>query len=317
MRKDLIIDLGVSVTGFVTDILGKAAIPGLSLGSVLLKRGLETYSANQYLKNEGIRRLVVFKHLCDNLEALVSKQRPKTEELTYIFGIYKELRKNVDDILKALNSSFYSDILKRAYDDYPGKDKKTEAIDKIIKLELIPAIVHFIHKDLGENKTFDSFVDMQLASFDNDKLHDVWLEIWQVKGYNMLYNSYSEFIDAQIKDNKSKITGKGNSDKFEAFKKNMERWQLYMDTLSSFTELGDIHLFLLNYKQYRPSESRAFDIVKFAKNYMIDPIDMEDKISGTIDSLKMYIDALLTLTRLNQTGGSRSNVRVHRVKQIY
>ena len=316
MRKDLIIDLGVSVTGFVTDVLGKAAIPGLSMGTMLLKRGLETYSANQYLKNEGIRRLVVFKHLCDNLEVLVSRQ-PKTEELTYIFSLYKELRKNVDDILKALNSSVYSDILKRAYDDYPGKDKKTEAIDKIIKLELIPAIVHFIHKDLGENKTFDSFVDMHLASFDNDKLHDVWLEIWQTKGYNMLYNSYSEFIDAQIKDNKGKITGKGNSDKFEAFKKNMERWQLYMDTLSSFTELGDIHLFLLNYKQFRPAESRTFDIIKFAKNYMIDPIDMEDKISGTIESLKMYIDALLTLTRLNQTGGgSRSKGLVRRFKNI-
>ncbi len=304
------VDLGASVASFVTDVLGKSSIPGLSLGSLVLKRGIETYEANQYLKSEGIKRLVIFKHLCNNLEILVARQ-PKTEELTYVFGLYKESRKNVDDILKTLGTSLYSDILKRAYDDYPGRDKKTEAIDKIIKLELIPAIVDFIHKDLGGDKTFDAFVNIQLAAFDNEKMHDVWLDMWQTKGYNMLYNRYSDYVDGVIKENKSKITGKGSSEKLEEFKKNIERWQLYMDTLSSFTEIGDIHLFLLNYKEYRSSGSRTFDIMKFAKRYMIDPISMENNIDDTISHIKMYIDALLTITRLNQTGGRKpvSNLR--------
>lgn len=305
--KDLIVDIGASVTSFVTDVLGKSSIPGLSLGSLIIKRGIQTYEANQYLKNEGIKDLVVFKHMCDNLEVLVSRQK-KTDELNYVFKTYKGLRQNVDNILQIFSESLYSDVLKKAYDDYPGKDKQTEAIDKIIKLELIPSIVHFINTEL-KDKTFNSFVDIQLATFDNEKLHDVWVQMWQTKGFNLLYNSYSEFIDAQIKEHKSLLSGSGklsksNQDKLDALKKNMESWQLYMDTLSSFTQIEDIHLFLLNYKMLRATEERQFDIAKFARRYMVDPVKMENMINETIQSLEIYVDALLTLTRVNQTGGS-------------
>lgn len=300
--KELIVDIGSSVTSFVTDVLSQSAIPGLALGSLVIKRGMESYVANQYLKNEGIKHLVVFKHLCNNLEELVARQK-QTAELKYVFSNYLVLRNNVDNILQTFSESLYSDILKKAYDDYPGKDKKTASIDKIIKLELIPSIVHFI-KDLPENKTFNMFVDIQLTTFDNEKLHDVWINMWQEKGFSMLYNSYSEFVEAQIKDNKGRLK---TQDKLDAFKKNMERWQLYMDTLSSFTQIEDIHLFLLNYKELR-TEHKPFDIVKFAKKFMVDPVNMENMITETTHDLKTYIDAILTICRLSQpqTGGSKT-----------
>lgn len=311
--KESLADLGYGVASFVTEILEKSSIPGLSLGTIIAKRGIETYNSNQYLKTEGIKNLVIIKHLCNNLETLVARQ-PKTAELTYVYSRYKPVRVRVDALLQKFSESVYSDALKEAYDEYPGKDKNTDAIDKLIKLELIPSIVQFIHSDLKGNQTFNAFVDAQLSAFDDERLHDVWVQMWQTNGFNMLYNNYSDFVDAQIKDHKSILAGKPGP-KLDAFKKNMEKWQLYMDTLSSFTQIEDIHLFLVNYKAAaRASPSKAFDIFKFAKNYMVNSVEMENMIKETFKELNIYTDSLFAIMRLNlkqQLGGSKKISKLH------
>lgn len=306
-----LIDMGVSVSGFVTDILNKSAIPGLSFGSYIVKRGLETYGANQYIKNEGIKTLVVFKQLCKNMELLISRQ-PKTEELNYVFKNYKEVYKNLDDILLTLNESIYGDVLRKEYNLYPssGIKKSDGSVTGLIKLELIPAIVNFIQTELkGPGLViFNQFVESQLSAFDNEKTHDIWVTTWQNSGLPLLYDRYTEFMNAQLK-------GKIHND---IFKKNLESWQLYMDTLSSFTQIEDIYMFLINYKYTKPKH-KPFNIITFSKKYMLDPVKMENNIRTTLINLDIYIDSILTIVKVNEIssiGGGKKTRTLRKSRQV-
>ena len=301
------LDVASNTTSFITDIIGKSAIPGLSIASVIIKRGIDTYDSNQFIKNEGIKNLVVFKHLCDNTELLVSRQK-QSDELAYVYSKYKELRVSLDDILSLLDNSIYSNILHKEYENYPGDDKISgDDPVKVLKLELLPDIIRFVQKELND-KSFNTFVDIHLKSFDDEKMHDIWVQTWKNSGFKQLNKIYSEFLDSKITENKSILNGKlsaARQDKLDSLRKNMEQWQLYMDTLYTFTNIEDIYLFMINYKNFKDSPKRPFDVVKFAKKYMVDPVKVQYSITNILTQLDVYIDSIIILIRKNQIGGRR------------
>jgi len=283
------IDVGVSTTSFITELLEKSSIPGLSIGSFLIKRGIDIYAAKQYLENEGIKNLIVFKHMCDNIKHQVENENRKTPELIYVFNIFKDLTTRVDNLLRICQKSAYSDILQQEDGNYRGIKASAKNSDKI---ELIPIIINFI-KTHFPDKNFDVFVDAHLNAFDqqNVTVHEALVNVWKTSGFAILNKSYSTFIEGQIRKNK----------KSQEFPQILELWQTYMDTVSGFTQIEDIHLFVINYKTQKISQAKDKNVLAKFKKHMIDPVKMKMMINETIQELDEYIDAILILLRQVQT----------------
>ena len=279
------IDVGVSTTSFITDLLEKSSIPGLSIGSFLIKRGIDIYAAKKYLEHEGIKNLVVFKHMCDNITQQVESQNRKTPELIYVFEIFKDLTARVDNLLKICQKSSYNEILQQEDNNYRGIKAPAKNSDKI---ELIPSIVNFIRTNFRD-KEFDTFVAAHLAAFDkqNVTVHETLINVWKTSGFTILNKRYSTFIEVQIRKNK----------KNQEFSQLLELWQMYMDTVSGFTQIKDIHTFILNYKNLPMSQANDKNILAKIKKYMIDPVKLKTMINETIQELDEYIDSILILLR--------------------
>ena len=288
-----LIDVGVSTTGFITDILHTSSIPGLSIGAYFIKRSLDTWAANEFLKEEGIKNLVVLENMCKNIEKQIRLKNDP--EFNYVFGIYSKLRLRLNKLVKIFADSIYSDVLTEEYNAYSGRVQQRISASGGSVLLLIPNIISFLRthlkKSASELDEFSLIFNRMFQAADKEA-YDPIIAQWRSM-LTKINKEYIEYVGVEIKRKPVAKT----------LQENMIQWQTYMDALASFTKINDIHLFITNYTTFDKKPSASFNVTEFTSKYMIDPIRMKSVLQETIQELDQYIDALLILDRnqnLNQ-----------------
>ena len=295
-----LIDVGVSTTGFITEILQKSSIPGLSLGSYFIKRSLDTWAANEFLKEEGIKNLVVLENMCKNIEKQI--ERKADPEFKYVFGIYSKIRLRLNKLVKIFADSIYSDVLTKENNAYSGRvQQRIGSSGGGSVLLLIPNIISFLKTHLKKSASeLDDFslIFNRMFQAADQTAYDPIIAQWRSM-LTKINKEYIEFVGAEIKRKPGA----------KSLQENLIQWQTYMDALASFTKINDIHLFIMNYTTFDKKPSASFNVTDFTSKYMIDPIRMKSVLQETIQELDQYIDALLILDRnqnLNQSNLNQS-----------
>jgi hypothetical protein len=290
VAKTEVADLGVGLTGLASDLGLYAAIPGVSLASFLVKRGIDTMEANTYLKDEGIKHGVALSHACDNLTRFITASRNK--ELKYISIEFYRLQDRLNRLLQVIFDSRLTNTTKREYDAYQPGGKKYRTSKEVMELDVIPEIISFIRNNLKLstlekttiNGALDSIHRIVGAVFDDAKNYDT----------EIIHGFWSSFITLV---QKGLLASKLGSNM-------LILGEIYIETLQSYN-LPNMHTFILNWKspdlKLQIIKNPDSNLTRLTK-YMIDPIKTKGILQSLTISLTEYMDAILILLKQEQLG---------------